>query len=65
MPIMFNLSSGGDITQADLDLKQIIITPETEIEVLNITSNINLIDNVNTNNVAVLSYSSLNYITII
>jgi hypothetical protein len=62
---MFNLSSGGDITQADLDLKQIIITPETEIEVLNITSNINLIDNVNTNNVAVLSYSSLNYITII
>jgi hypothetical protein len=62
---MFNSSSGGDIAQADLDLKQFIITQETEIEVLNITSNNNLIHNVNTNNVAVLSYSSLNDITII
>jgi hypothetical protein len=62
---MFNSSSGGDIAQADLDLKQFIVKQETQIEVLNITSNNNLIHNVNTNNVAVLSYSSLNDITII
>ena len=40
--------------------KQDLITPSTEIETLNITSNINLIDNIDPNNYAVLSYNTFN-----
>lgn len=40
--------------------KQDLITEDTEIEILNITSNINLIDNIDPNNYAVLSYNTFN-----
>jgi len=40
--------------------KQDLITEDTEIETLNITSNINLIDNIDPNNYAVLSYNTFN-----
>jgi hypothetical protein len=46
-----------DVNIAD---KQDLITPSTEIETLNITSNINLIDNIDPNNYSVLSYNTFN-----
>ena len=42
--------------------KQDLITETTEIEVFNITSNINFIDNIDPNNFNSISYSSLKYI---
>jgi len=42
--------------------KQDLITETTEIEVFNITSNINFIDNIDPNNFNSISYTSLKYI---
>ena len=45
-----------------VDAKQDLITETTEIEVFNITSNINFIDNIDPNNYKSISYTSLKYI---
>ena len=55
-----HIGSGLSSLETQVDRKQDTITPESSFEALNITSNINLIDNVDTNNFIALSLSFFN-----
>lgn len=58
-----DVDSGLSTRVDDLELnKQDVITENTEIEVFNITSNINFIDTIDPNNYNSISYNSLKYI---